>query len=188
MPPTSLHKKRRKERDDNIMKKCNLLLATLLLATAITGCSSKTTPSSDVSSNDTNAIETMDPLLANAIQEKDDATELNELLGTDMTIDAKDSAYAVISNSIGEVIFSIDDVTYTYRASKDLSGDAMAGIQSAMKDETTENVVKDVTCYYGSYDDGTRIAFWTLNELNYTLTCASVSDDVLTDAVTFVLK
>lgn len=170
------------------MKKRGVLLIALLLTATMASCSSDTASKQTGSSEDAMINETMDPVLANAIQEKDDVTELNELLGTDMTVDAEDCSYAVISNSIGEVIFSIDNVTYTYHASKDLSGDAMAGISSALKEEVTENMVNDITCYYGTYEDGTRIAYWSIDQLNYTLTCPSVSDNVLTDAITFVLK
>ena len=167
------------------MKKISLLLSALLLTVSLAGCSgdknAKNAPASDASA-------TEDPAIANAVQEVKDPSEIKEVVGADLTLPAKDSSYALIAQSIGEVSFTKDKITYNLRASKDLMADAMAGIESAMKDDTTEETINDVTVQLSSYEDGTLIAFWTQKKVNYSLTCKDADETALKDAVAYVLK
>ena len=166
------------------MKKISLLLSALLLTVSLASCSGKSAknaPASDASA-------TEDLTIANAVQEVENPSEIKDVVGADLTLPAKDSSYALIAQSIGEVSFTKDKIAYNLRASKDLMADAMAGIESAMKDDTTEETINDVTVQLGSYEDGTLIAFWTQNEVNYSLTCKDADETALKDAVTYVME
>ena len=166
------------------MKKISLLLSALLLTISLAGCSDKSSskaPASDTSSTEDTAV-------ANAVQEVEDPSEIEEVIGADLSVSAEDSSYALISQSIGEVSFTKDKITYNLRASKDLVADAMAGIESALKDDTTEETINDVTIQLGSYEDGTLIAFWTKDKVNYSLTCKDAEETDLKDAVAYVME
>lgn len=166
------------------MKKLSLLLSAFLLTVSLASCSGKS--ASNAPASDASATE--DPAVANAVQEVNDPSEIKEVVGADLTLPAKDSSYALIAQSIGEVSFTKEKITYNLRASKDLMADAMAGIESAMNDDTTEETINDITVQLGSYEDGTLIAFWTQDKVNYSLTCKDADETALKDAVTYVME
>lgn len=168
------------------MRKLPLLFTTLLLTAAITGCSSTSQKSNTTNTPDASATE--DPVVANAVQEVEDASKVKEVIGKDISVPAKDSSYAIIAQSIGEVTFTRDKISYNFRASKDLVGDAMAGIESAMNEKTSEETIDDMKVTLGSFEDGTLIAFWTVDKLNYTLTCKDADEAALKDTVSYVMN
>lgn len=168
------------------MKKLPLLVTTLLLTAAITGCSSTSQKSNTTITQDASATE--DPVIANAVQEVEDASKVKEVIGKDISVSAKDTSYAIIAQSIGEATFTRDKVSYNFRASKDLAGDAMAGIESAMNEKTSEETIDDIKVTLGSFEDGTLIAFWTVDKLNYTLTCKDANEAALKDTVSYVMN
>lgn len=168
------------------MKKKVSLLTTLLLTAALMGCSG--TNQKYNAPNTTDMSATDDPIISNAIQEVDDAAQLKEVIGKDISIPADDSSYSIIAQSIGEVTFTRDNVSYDLRASKDLVGDAMAGIDSAMNEKTTEETIDGVKITLGSFEDDTLIAFWTTDKLNYTLTCKDADESALKQTVSYVMN
>lgn len=168
------------------MKKILLLFTTLSLTGALIGCSG-TSPRTDTT-NKANVPATQDSVISNAVQEVEDADQLKEVIGKDISIPADDSSYAIIAQSIGEITFTRDNVSYNLRASKDLVGDAMAGIESAMNEKTTEETIDDVTVTLGSFEDGTLIAFWTAGKLNYTLTSKDTDESALKETVSYVMN
>lgn len=168
------------------MKKLPLFFTTLLLTAAVTSCSGTSPANNAPNTNDVSATE--DPAISNAVQEVEDASQVKEVIGKDISVSADDSSYAIIAQSIGEVTFTRKKVSYDLRASKDLVGDAMAGIESPMKQETTEETINDVTVTFGSFEDGTLIAFWSVDELNYSLTCKDGNKNALKNTVSYVMN
>ena len=76
------------------MKKISLLLSALLLTISLAGCSDKSSskaPASDTSSTEDTAV-------ANAVQEVEDPSEIEEVIGADLSVSAEDSSYALISH------------------------------------------------------------------------------------------
>lgn len=170
------------------MKKLPLFVATLLLTATVTSCSG-TSPRQNADAPQTSGVTTTEnTTVSDAIQVVDDASQVEDVIGKDISVSADDSSYAVIAKSIGQVTFTRKKVSYSLRASEYLVGDAMAGINSAMKTETTEETIDDVTVTFGSFEDGTLIAFWTIDKLNYSLTCQDGNEDKLKATVSYVIK
>lgn len=170
------------------MKKLPLLFATLLLTATLSGCSG-TSPKQHADAPQTqNVSAPEDSTVSNAVQEVKDASKVEEVIGKDISVSADDSSYAIIANSIGEVTFTRKKVSYSLHASKDLAGDAMAGINSAMTEKTTEETIDDVTVTLGSFEDGTLIAFWTVDKMNYSLTCKDGDESKLKATVSYVMN
>lgn len=168
------------------MKKLPLLLIALLLTATLIGCSGTNSKSKPMNTTDQSAAD--DPVISDAVQELEDAAPLKEVLGKDISIPSDDSSYAIIAQSIGEVTFTREDISYDLRASKDLVGDAMAGIDSAMTEKTVQETIDDIKVTFGSFEDGTLIAIWTNEELNYTLTCKDGDQSALKEAVSYVMN
>jgi len=168
------------------MKKLPLLLTTLLLMATLIGCSGTNPKPNPTNTTDQSVAD--DPVISDAVQEVEDAAQLKEILGKDISIAADDSSYAIIAQSIGEVTFTREDISYNLRASKDLVGDAMAGIESAMVPKTVQQTIDDIKVTFGSFEDGTLIAFWTDDDLNYTLTCKDGDQSALKETFSYVMN
>lgn len=178
------------------MKKMQVLLTTMILASTLTGCSSvkefvsgnpTSVPAVQTNKTQKTTQVTEDPIVANANKEVESADKIKELLDITITIPEEDCSYTIIANSIGEVIFTKDEMTYSYRASKDLVGDAMAGIESRLNEEVSTTTINEIECTLGSYENGTSIAYWTSNNMNFSLTCAQIPEEDLKDAISYAM-
>lgn len=168
-------------------KKITALSIAMMLAVSLTACGGS--KGGSVATPDPN-----DPNIVNAVQEVENPDEIKDVIGIDMSVDKELNSedetpkYSIISKSIGETTFTVDGVTYDYRACKDLIGDAMAGIESAMDENTTSVTLEDVETQFSTYDDGTLIAFWTIGQMNFSLTCKDTDQDTLKSVATSLIK
>lgn len=169
------------------MKKISLALVTVMLLASLAACGGR-------SGKGTTSNPTEDPAIANAVRSVDSAKDIEDSIGVDMDVqvedkkEQKDTSYAVITDSIGETTFKKDGITYDYRACKDLIGDAMAGIQSAMDVNVTNEDVDGISVSFSNFEDGTLIAFWTKEEMNYSLTCKDTDQATLKSTVEFLME
>jgi len=168
-------------------KKITALSIAMMLVASLTACGGS--KGGGVATPDPN-----DPNIVNAVQEVENPDEIKDAIGIDMSVDKELNSedetpkYSIISKSIGETTFTVDGVTYDYRACKDLIGDAMAGIESAMDENTTSVTLEDVETQFSTYDDGTLIAFWTIGQMNFSLTCKDTDQDTLKSVATSLIK
>lgn len=190
-------------------KKVALLFAATCMVAAISGCQNSTDKGPETITDpgavveDTTAVpeeeeapssENTDKKNAEeASNEEDvetvkDADDIEKKVGVDMTVPGEENTYSVVAKSIGEVVFTKDGVTYTYRSSKVLASDAMAGINSPMSTESTKETIEDTTVYFSTYEDGTLIAYWSIADTNYTLTCADAEQEQLKCAVEYIMQ
>lgn len=179
------------------MMKCRqkLLAAGLILCIAVTGCAGQdkagdaAAPSSGAVSQaegqESSAAES-GAQIPNPMEEVKDILAFEDL-GIHMVLPekAKDAQFFLISQAVADVEFTLDGISYSYRASR--TAEDFAGIFERFEDsvitekygegeQSTEVTIKTT-------QSGGRLASWSWGETDYTLyTSSQMEDEAITQA------
>ncbi|MEG0176944.1 hypothetical protein [Anaerorhabdus sp.] len=155
------------------MKKIVILLITMCLFTSITGCKKKTEKNFD-------QLSIANPYVT--VTSVDDFK--NEL---DIIIippeNATNLTYSIINKKIAQIGYELNDIHYTYRASK-LVNDTLHGIYDAVNKSEQFFINNGTEVLINTTDTDKKTVTWSYDNINYSLTIEGLIDNE--DLLSFV--
>lgn len=142
-----------------------ILFICLCLASSIGGCKNK-----DESNYNQLSI-------ANPYDSVESSNDFSDNLGItlDAPFGATNVSYFILNKKIAQVDFVLNDIHFTFRASKTVK-DMLHGVYEPVKKYEQFFIENNIEVNINTTDDGTQTVTWSNNNINYSLTIDGLLD------------